>query len=186
MPVPTHIFDPPFNIVRSSHVVLDVVDLNASGEFYEKTVGLHVEDRDDRAVYLRGSEEHQHHSLVLRKAASAACNRLGFKVGNETDLDKAATFCSENGITYAFAEQPFQGRTLQFTDPHGFQIELYAAMEKRPHLLRRYDLYKGCHPQRLDHFNVFAAEVQDTVDFYMETKHVSLARGTHKIQRLGV
>ena len=39
-------------------------------------------------------------------------------------------------------------------------------MERRPHLLRRYDLYKGCHPQRLDHFNVFAAEVQDTVDFY--------------------
>src|SRR6266404_3861386 len=27
-------------------------------------------------------------------------------------------------------------------------------------------IYKGCHPQRLDHFNVFAAEVQDTVDFY--------------------
>ena len=96
----------------------------------------------------------------------AGCNRLGFKVGNEADLDKAAAFFSENGIAYAFAEQPFQGRTLQFTDPHGFRIELYASMEKRPHLLRRYDLYKGCHPQRLDHFNVFAAEVQDTVDFY--------------------
>ena len=27
MPVPQHIFDPPFNIVRCSHVVLDVVDL---------------------------------------------------------------------------------------------------------------------------------------------------------------
>ena len=166
MPVPQHVFDPPFNIIRCSHVVLDVVDLNASRAFYETTVGLHVEDRDDSAVYLRGSEEHQHHSLVLRKAQAAACNRLGFKVGNENDLDKAAAFFSENGITYAFAEQPFQGRTLQFTDPFGFQIELYATMEKRPHLLRRYDLYKGCHPQRLDHFNVFAAEVQDTVDFY--------------------
>src|SRR5438477_3718743 len=65
MPVPQHIFDPPFNIIRSSHVVLDVVDLNASREFYENNVGLHVEDRDDEAVYLRGSEEHQHHSLVL-------------------------------------------------------------------------------------------------------------------------
>ena len=117
-------------------------------------------------VYLRGSEEHQHHSLVLRKAKAAACNRLGFRVGNEGDLDKAAAFFSENGIVYAFAEQPFQGRTLQFTDPFGFQIELCASMEKRPHLLRRYDLYKGCHPQRLDHFNVFAAEVQDTMDFY--------------------
>ncbi|HEV7876562.1 VOC family protein, partial [Bradyrhizobium sp.] len=124
MPVPTHTFEPPFNIIRSSHVVLDVVDLNASRAFYETTVGLHVEDGDDGAVYLRGSEEHQHHSLVLRKAARAACNRLGFKVGNEADLDKAAVFFSENGIAYGFAEQPFQGRTLQFTDPFGFQIEL--------------------------------------------------------------
>ena len=156
MPVPTHIFDPPFNIIRSSHVVLDVTDLDASCAFYETTVGLHVEDADDKAVYLRGSEEHQHHSLVLRKAPVAACSRLGFKVGNDGDLDKAASFFSENGIAYAFADQPFQGRTLQFTDPAGFQLELYATMEKRPHLLRRYDLYKGCHPQRLDHFNVFA------------------------------
>src|SRR4051794_36334457 len=146
MPVPTHVFDPPFNILRSSHVVLDVTDLDASREFYEVTVGLHVEDKDDSAVYLRGSEEHQHHSLVLRKAAVPACRRLGFKVGNDGDLDKAAAFLSENGITSAFSEQPFQGRTLQFTDPFGFQIELYAKMDKRPHLLRRYGLYKGCHP----------------------------------------
>ena len=66
MPVPQHIFDPPFNIIRSSHVVLDVVDLKASCEFYENAVGLHVEDRDATAIYLRGSEEHQHHSMVLR------------------------------------------------------------------------------------------------------------------------
>jgi catechol 2,3-dioxygenase len=167
MPVPTHIFDPPFNIIRCSHVVLDVVDLAASGEFYENAVGLHVEDRDREAIYLRGAEEQQHHSLVLRKAAAPACNRLGFKVGNEADLDKAAAFFSKNAIGCAFAEQPFQGRTLQFSDPFGFKVELYASMEKRPHLLRRYDLYKGCHPQRLDHFNVFAAEIQEMLDFYV-------------------
>ena len=166
MPVPQHVFDPPFNIIRSSHVVLDVVDLKAACEFYENAVGLHVEDRSETAIYLRGSEEQQHHSLVLRKAPHAACRRLGFKVGNEEDLDKAAAFFSRNGIVCTFAERPFQGRTLQFSDPFGFQIELYAAMDKRPTLLRRYDLYKGCHPQRLDHLNVFAAEVQDTVDFY--------------------
>ena len=87
----------------------------------ENAIGLHVEDGDsDDGVYLRGSEEHQHHSLVLRKAATAACNRLGFKVGNESDLDKAAAFFAENGILYAFVERPFQGRTLHFTDPFGF------------------------------------------------------------------
>src|SRR5260370_21545999 len=98
MPVPQHIFDPPFNIIRSSHVVLDVVDLNTSRQFYENNVGLHVEDRDDEAVYLRGSAEHQHHSLVLRKADTAGCNRLGFQVCNEQDLDKAAACLVEHGI----------------------------------------------------------------------------------------
>src|ERR1700712_2857053 len=144
MPVPTHIFDPPFNIVRSSHAILDVVDLDASCRFYESIIGLHVEDGDDTTAYLRASEEHQHHSLVLRRAEIAACARLGFKVGNESDLDKAGSFFAENGVTYSFVERPHQGRTLHVTDPFGFRLEFYASVEKRPHLLRRYDLYKGC------------------------------------------
>src|ERR1700730_16114952 len=116
MPAPQHVFDPPFNIIRSSHAVLDVVDLDASRAFYETTVGLHVEDRDDRAGYLRGSGGCQHHWLVLRRARTSACNRLGFKLGNERDLDRAGAVYSANDIDYAFAEQAFQGRTLQFTD----------------------------------------------------------------------
>ena len=94
MPVPQHVFDPPFNIVRASHAVLDVTDIKLSRDFYETTIGLHVEDADDNAVYLRAAEEHQHHSLVLRQARQAACHRLGFKVGDEEDLDKAAAFAT--------------------------------------------------------------------------------------------
>ena len=44
MPIPKHIFDPPFNIVRASHVVLGVRDLARSRAFYADTLGLHVED----------------------------------------------------------------------------------------------------------------------------------------------
>jgi len=72
MPVPQHVFDPPFNAVHASHVVLDVTDLGLSRDFYEATVRLHVENADDDAVCLRGVEEHQHHSLVLRKSAHAS------------------------------------------------------------------------------------------------------------------
>ncbi len=39
-------------------------------------------------------------------------------------------------------------------------------MEKRENLLQKYGLYKGVHPQRLDHFNVFAPDVQGSLDFY--------------------
>ena len=66
MPLPKHIFDPPFQIVRSSHVVLDVTDLERSLAFYEKTLGLIVEDRTNDAAFLRAVEERQHHSLVLK------------------------------------------------------------------------------------------------------------------------
>ena len=86
MPAPVHVFDPPFNILRASHVVLDVTDLAASRKFYENIVGLHVEDADSDTVYLRAVEEHQHHSLVLRKAATAGCHRLGFRVASRRKL----------------------------------------------------------------------------------------------------
>ena len=66
MPVPQHVFDAPFNIIRCSHAVLDVTDLSASRAFYENAIGLHVEDSDNDIVYLRGSEERQHHSLPRR------------------------------------------------------------------------------------------------------------------------
>ncbi len=166
MPVPTHIFDPPFNIVRASHIVLEAADLAASRAFYEDVVGLRVTDADADAVYLRGVEESQHHSLVLRRASGAACRRIGFRVGHEADLDKAAAFFAAQGLPHAFVEAPFQGRTLHANDPSGMPLEFIATMDKRGSDLRNYAAYKGVRPQRLDHFNVFAPELQQSLDFY--------------------
>jgi catechol 2,3-dioxygenase len=166
MSVPKHIFDPPFNIVRSSHVVLGVTDLGRARAFYEGTLGLHVEDAEAGALYLRGVEERQHHSLVLRTSTAPIAYHIGFKVGSDEDLDKAAHFFKGKGLRHAFVERPHQGRTLQFVDPQGLPIELCFKMEKREILLQQYAHYKGVHPQRLDHFNVFVPELQSTLDFY--------------------
>jgi catechol 2,3-dioxygenase len=166
MPVPKHIFDPPFNIVRCSHVTLGVTDLVRSRAFYADTLGLHVEDEARDALYLRGVEERQHHSLVLRKSASPRAHHLGFKVASEEDLDKAAHHFKVKGLPHAFVERPFQGRTLTATDPVGLPLEFYFKMETRERLLQQYGHYKGVHPQRLDHFNVFAPDVQGSIDFY--------------------
>jgi catechol 2,3-dioxygenase len=166
MPVPKHVFDPPFNIVRSSHVTLGVTDLARSRAFYESTLGLHVEDKTGEALYLRGLEERQHHSLVLRKEAKPAAHHLGFKVASEEDLDKAAHLFKAQGLEHAFVEAPFQDRTLRVIDPAGLPLELYFKMEQCERLLQQYSHYKGVQPQRLDHFNVFAPELQRTIEFY--------------------
>lgn len=168
MPIPKHTFNPPFNILRASHAALTVTDLSRSRAFYEEILGLHVEHANNSAVYLRAYEEQQHHSIILYQADTPKCARLGFRVGNDEDLDKAAYYFHNEDITHEFIETPYQGRTLAVTDPFGFKLQFYANMGRRPDLLRRYDLYKGCHPQRLDHFNVFTAELQATLEFYAE------------------
>ena len=73
MPLPKHVFNPPFNIVRSSHVVLGVTDLDRSLAFYEETLGLHRRgpQRGRRlaargrgaAASLAGAEEIRHAGL---------------------------------------------------------------------------------------------------------------------------
>ncbi len=166
MPVPKHVFDPPFNIVRASHVALGVTDLGRARAFYEGALGLIVEDESKDALYLRGIEERQHHSLLLNKGKTAEAQHLGFKVGSEEDLDKAAVFFKGKGLRHAFVERPYQGRTLQAIDPFGMPLELTFAMEKRELLLRQYGRYQGVHPMRLDHMNVFAPDVQGATDFY--------------------
>ena len=166
MPVPKHIFNPPFNIVRASHVVLGVTDLARSRAFYADTLGLHVEDATADTLYLRGVEERQHHSVVLEKAATPTAHAIGFKVASEDDLDRAAHHFKAKGCAPAFVERAYQGRTLRVKDPFGMPLELSFKMEQRERLLQQYAHYKGVQPQRLDHFNVFAPDVQGQVDFY--------------------
>ena len=167
MPLPTPVSTPPFNIVRCSHAVLRVRDLSASRRYYEDIIGLHVEHADGQAVYLRGMEERNHHSLVLRVGDEPKAERLGFKVASEADLDKAYEFFAERGLPAAFVNDvPFQGRTLHAADPQGNPLEFCFAFARAERLLQQYGLYRGCHPQRFDHINVFSPDVQGAVDFY--------------------
>ena len=71
MPIHDPVFDPPFNVVRASHVELGVRDLGRSRAFYVDCLGLLVSDESDDALYLRGVEERNHHSIVLRQSQAA-------------------------------------------------------------------------------------------------------------------
>jgi catechol 2,3-dioxygenase len=166
MPLPKHIFNPPFNIVRCSHAVLTVRDLEASRAFYERTIGLKVEDADRNALYLRGMEERNHHSLVLKKGPEPLAERLGFKVASEEDLDRAYVFFQRSQLPAEFVDVPFQGRTLHTVDSQGNPLELTFKIDQAERILQQYGYYRGCHPQRIDHFNFFARDVQALIEFY--------------------
>jgi catechol 2,3-dioxygenase len=167
VPLPKLVLEPPFDVTRISHVVLTGRDLDASRRFYGDVLGLVVSHADKDALHLRGLEESCHHSLIIRRSADApVCRAIGFRVCTDADLDKAKEHFDGRGIENGWLEVPHQGRTLRFVDGSGSPIELCAAMDTVPRLMQSFDRFHGGSPQRLDHAQVAAADIQAAFDFY--------------------
>lgn len=166
MPIPDPVFDPPFNIVRLSHIELVVTDLAKSCAFYVDTLGLQVTDERDDAIWLRAMEERSHHCVILRKGNIARAGELGFKVFDEDHLERAARFFDAKGLPVDWVERPFQARTFRTRDPHGIPLEFHARMDRLPPIHQQYALYRGVKPLRIDHFNCFSPDVDESVAFY--------------------
>ncbi len=166
MPVPPPLLYPPFNIVRLSHVEYQVTDLANSRSFYVDTLGLQISDETDSVLYLRAMEERGHHCIVLHQANEAKVSVLGFKVFDDSDLDKAERYFKEQGLPVEWIDKPYMGRTLKTRDPDGIPLEFYALMDRLPSLHQQYKLYNGVKPLRIDHANMFSANVDASVSFY--------------------
>jgi catechol 2,3-dioxygenase len=164
IPVPT--YKPAFMITRASHVVHRVRDLAASRQFYVELLGLAISDETPSTLWLRGMEEGCHHSLVLKAAEVPSCERVGFRVLTEEDLDLAKVHFERAGFPVNWVDVPHQGRTLQTTDPAGTQLEFCATMETRPRLFHHIEAYKGAAAQRIDHFQILTPHVQECLAFY--------------------
>jgi catechol 2,3-dioxygenase len=168
MPVRPPVLDPPFRIVRASHVELGVRDLARARAFYVDCLGLLATDETADALYLRGVEERNHHSIVLRKGREPAAAALGFKVASEEDLDRAAAWFGARNLPVSFPDVPFQGRTLRTADAFGMPLDFCFRMDQTPSMLQRYAAHRGARIQRIDHLNCFTPDVQASYDFYTD------------------
>jgi len=168
MPVRKPVFDPPFNVVRASHVEFGVRDLAATRAFYVDCLGYLVTEEARDALYLRAVEERNHHSIVLRAGREPTVHALGFKLASEEDLDRAAAWFARKNLPTSFPDVPFQRRTLRTADFCGMPLEFYAGMEQADCMLQRYSAYKGARIQRIDHINCFTPDVQQSYDFYTD------------------
>jgi len=167
MSLPRSAYPAPFNTTRASHVILAVRDLGASRAFYVDALGLAVSDEDKDALYLRGVEEACHHSLVLKRAKDTpVCERIGMRVYTEEDLDKAKFYFDQAGLPAKWVELPYQGRTLQVSDPVGTPLEFCATMATRPRLVVQFRQHRGAIPQRIDHYQIAVPEVSRACAFY--------------------
>lgn len=159
----------PFDILRASHVELVVVDLDASLAFYAELLGMVVTERTGDRAYLRGWEEHLHHSLVLRRGERAAVDHLAFRVAEEADLDRLEQELRRHGCpTRWHTGEAGQGRALRTQDPLGFPLELFHEMETVGSATQEFHLQRGAPILRFDHVNLHVSDAERALAFWQQ------------------
>lgn len=126
-------------VMRIGHVVLDVLDVQASRHHYEDVLGLLVTDVDTTgAVYLKGWDEWDHYSIVLKPSTRAGLAHFAFKCEHDSDLDlferrlrEAGHPCSMNPAGHLHET----GRSLKLDLPSGHKMYLFAEKKQRGRLV---------------------------------------------------
>ncbi|MGW1554184.1 VOC family protein [Streptomyces sp. NPDC002346] len=126
-------------------------------------LGFHVQYEDTGSLYLRGTDELTHHSLVLRKADLAALDHIAYRVRTPDDVDKAEKFFTGLGRPVRRLKKGEGthgvGEAVRVIDPLGFPVEFFHEIEHAERLIQRYDIRHGAEIARLDHFNICTPDI---------------------------
>jgi catechol 2,3-dioxygenase len=167
-------------VLRPGHIVIRVLDLEAALNHYVNVLGLIETGRDDKGrVFLKGWDEQDHHSVVLREADQAGMDYLGWKVDSPATLKKLAADVEQSGLATDISwipagEHPETGERFRFTIPTGHVMELYAEKtvvgNGMPNLNPDPwpDGLKGMQPSRFDHCLLYGDDLDGTVKLFTE------------------
>jgi catechol 2,3-dioxygenase len=164
-------------IYRLGHVEVRVPDLELCAAYYTEVLGLREVERTDDCVYLKGWDEHDHHSVILKYASRYGIEHIGWKTESIDDLTEYETSLERYGCEVerlAPGDEHALGDAIRFDTPSGHVVEIYCQMEKVGNGLPLFnpaplpaDLV-GIAPPRLDHCLVTTQNVPDAAHFMAE------------------
>ncbi|MBI2361280.1 MAG: VOC family protein [Deltaproteobacteria bacterium] len=130
----------PVKVKKLGHAVFRVSDIERSTRFWTEIMGFQVSDRNEHGmVFLRYGPDHHTIGLAPAKHKADLPNRdqMGFdhcalEVGSVSELFKIRDFLRSKGvkIVYEGRRGPGCNPGIEFLDPDGFTIELYACMDQ--------------------------------------------------------
>ena len=115
------------------YVALTVPEIDRSLDFYRRVAHLKVSEQGSKRAFLTGGLNH--HWLRLEETGEPSLSRLGFEVTGRAALDEIVNRLDERGTPWkAVSELTGDGISdaIRFTDPDGFEIELFADMVSLP------------------------------------------------------
>ncbi|MGH7823788.1 MAG: VOC family protein [Candidatus Binatia bacterium] len=130
----------PIKVKKIGHIVFNVSDIERSSKFWTEIMGFKFSDRNERGmVFFRSGTDH--HTIALAPADDREQmpkrGRVGFdhcalEVATVSELFKVRDFLRANEvkIVYEGRRGPGGNPGVEFLDPDGNQIEIYAAMDQ--------------------------------------------------------
>ncbi|AHC52317.1 3,4-dihydroxyphenylacetate 2,3-dioxygenase [Sulfolobus acidocaldarius SUSAZ] len=152
-------------VLRLSHVCVRVVDMEKSLFFYRDLLGFHETEKNGDYIYLRGYEEGQHHSLVLKRAESPGLSYIAYRVRN---VDKIKEKLEATGLKTRKFEEKGVDNAIIFSDIGGIPTVFYENMEYVDDIRMKFHIHKGVSPIRLAHVNLMVDSnvFEDEIKFY--------------------
>jgi catechol 2,3-dioxygenase-like lactoylglutathione lyase family enzyme len=130
----------PVKVKKLGHVVFAVSDIERTTKFWTEMMGFQVSDRNEYGmVFLRYGSDHHTIALVPAKTNDEGPKegRPGFhhcalEVGSVSELFKIRDFLRARGVPIVYEGRRGAGGNpgVEFRDPDGFNIELYASMDQ--------------------------------------------------------
>jgi len=130
----------PIQVKKLGHVVFTVSDIERTTKFWMEIMGFQVSDRNEHGmVFLRHGSDHHTIALVPAKAkeelpgeGQPGFHHCALEVGTVSELFKIRDFLRAKGvpIIYEGRRGPGGNPGVEFKDPDGFNIEIYASMDQ--------------------------------------------------------
>ena len=166
------------DVLRPGFVQLRVLEMASALTHYRDRVGLDmVSCEADGRVYLKGYDEFDRHSIILREDDAPGMDYMGFKVSSDDALAGYGEALRAQGIEVTeidAGEQPGMGRRLAFVAPSGHRFDLYAEIDLSENgpMVDNPDLWRedprGMRPIRFDHCLLYGEEIEATKEIFID------------------
>ena len=150
-------------VVKLGYAGFDTPNLEAMLAYYTEVIGFTLVERgEDGAAYLRSAVDH--HTITLYPAAENGLRHIGLQISGDHSLKEAAAQLGEQGIQVESRTdaQPGVPELLEFSDPEGHTLQLYATMEQVGSGFPE----TGIVPEKLGHIALAVHSAKNMCDFY--------------------
>ena len=164
------------DVAHLGHVELLTPRLEQSRAFFLEMFGLNEVAVAEGTVYLRGYGDYDRATLKLTAAPETALGHVGWRTVSPQALAQRVAALESRGVRGEWIDGDIgHGAAYRFRDPDGHLCEIYYESERYratgddvSYLPNQPQAFsgRGAGARRLDHLNLFCAEVGPTSRFY--------------------